>query len=286
MSAPAVEAPRELFPGYSVPSPSYVASPLRYTPLYRLLLILGVTLAVIVIVIATVSALFIKPAVLYSCPPECGRPPTGVPVQESPRFTAADGSFSVSYPSPGTNYTVTQDPDGISAVWTAGDGGTMELFGLAAAGRRPEQVLDDLIRQKQPDATVAYQLPNATVGFQLGFGEVLDVYPQTSSGSASAHASSSWWPSRTISRSSRPPSGHSANSAPTADRVCHRAPISNSRKISASTSTVSSGGAIRHASGRSRSVLAPSSVTVAPDGTVYVTNTFSKTVSVITPSNL
>jgi hypothetical protein len=182
VSAPAAVAPRELFPGYSVPSPSYAASPLGYTPLYRLLLILGVSLAVIVVVIATMSALFVKPAVLFSCPPECGRPPTGVPVQESPRFTAADGSFSVSYPSPGTNYTVTQDPDGVSAVWTAGDGGTMELFGLAAAGRTPGQVVDDLIRQKQPDATVAYQLPNATVGFQVGFGEVLDVYPQTSSG--------------------------------------------------------------------------------------------------------
>lgn len=182
MSAPVALASREVFPGYSVQSPTYTVSPLRYTPLYRLLLFLGVTLTVIVVVIAGSSALLIKPAVLYSCPPECGRPPTGVPVQESPRFTAADGSFSVSYPSPGTNYTVTMEDDGVSAVYTAGDGGTMELFGVAAAGRTPEQVVDDLIREKQPDATVAYQLPNATVGFQLGFGEVLDVYPQTSSG--------------------------------------------------------------------------------------------------------
>ncbi|MCV7225413.1 hypothetical protein [Mycolicibacterium komossense] len=182
MSAPAAAPPRELFPGYSVPSAAYSAVPLRHTSLYRLLLTVGASLTAIVVTIATISTLFIKPAALYSCPPECGRPPTGVPVQESPRFTAADGSFSVSYPSPGTNYTITKEDSGVSAVYTGGDGGTMELFGVAAAGRTPEQVLDDLIRQAQPDATVAYQLPNAMVGFQLGHGEVLDVYPQTSSG--------------------------------------------------------------------------------------------------------
>ena len=33
-------------------------------------------------------------------------------------------------------------------------------------------------QEKQPDATVAYVLPNTTVGYQLGFGEVLDIYPQ------------------------------------------------------------------------------------------------------------
>ncbi len=183
MTAPTIDAPtHELFPGYSMQSPTYSAAPLRYTPLYRLLLILGVTLGAIVIAVATVSTLTIKPAAVYLCPPECGRPPTGIPVQESPRFTAADDSFSVAYPSPGTNYTVTKEDDGVSAVWTGGDGGTLELFGVPAAGRTPAQVLDDLIRKAQPDATVAYQLPNAMVGFQLGHGEVLDVYPQTSSG--------------------------------------------------------------------------------------------------------
>jgi hypothetical protein len=182
MSAPAVSAPRELFPGYAVQSPTYSAAPLRYTRLYRLLLMLGVSLAVIVVTIATLSNLFVKQPAIYHCPPDCGRPPTGVPVSESPRFTAADGSFSVAYPAPGSNYTITTEDDGVSAEYTAGDGGAMEFFGEPAQGRTPQQVLDDLLRAKQPDATVAYQLPNAMVGFQLGHGEVLDVYPQTNSG--------------------------------------------------------------------------------------------------------
>ena len=40
------------------------------------------------------------------------------------------------------------------------------------------------LHEKQPDATVAYVLPNATVGYQLGYGAVLDVYPQGTSGVA------------------------------------------------------------------------------------------------------
>lgn len=32
-------------------------------------------------------------------PPGCGKPPTGTPVMALPRYTSADGAFSVSYPS-------------------------------------------------------------------------------------------------------------------------------------------------------------------------------------------
>jgi hypothetical protein len=182
MSAPASAPQRELFPGYGLPTPSYSAEPLRYTSLRRLLLVVLVGLSVIVGVLVTTSVLITEPMVRYTCPPDCGRPPTGEPVQASPRFTAPDGTFSVSYPSPGSAYKITMEDDGVSAEFTAGDGGTMELFGTPAAGRSAEQVVDDLVREKQPDATVAYVLPNATVGFQLGYGVVLDVYPNSADG--------------------------------------------------------------------------------------------------------
>lgn len=175
MSAPTVE--RELFPGYALPQRSFSATPLRYTPLRRLVPVLVVGLTVLVGVLVTASVLVTQPVERYACPPDCGRPPTGEPVSANPRFVAADGSFSVAYPSPGTAYDVTLEDDGVSAVFTAGDGGTMELFGVPAAGRTAEQVVDDLTKEKQPDATLAYVLPNATVGYQLGYGAVLDVYP-------------------------------------------------------------------------------------------------------------
>lgn len=178
MSAPATPPGPERFPGYSVLSGSYTAGGLQSTSLRRLLVVVGASLALLVGASTGAWALSVEPTTRYACPPDCGRPPTGTPVQANPRYVAADGGFSVSYPVAGAAYEITTHEDGVSAVYTGGDGGTMELFGVPANGRAAEQVIDDLLDEKQPDATVAYVLPNATVGYQLGYGEVLDVYPQ------------------------------------------------------------------------------------------------------------
>lgn len=178
MSAPTTAQPVELFPGYSVPSGSYTAGPQRFTSFPRMLIPLIATLVVLIGASTALWNVAGGPTVRYSCPPDCGRPPTGVPVQASPRYMAADGGFSVSYPAPGSAYDVSLEDDGVSATYTGGDGGVMELFAVPAGGRSAEEVIDDLLKEKQPDATVAYVLPNTTVGYQLGFGEVLDVYPQ------------------------------------------------------------------------------------------------------------
>ncbi len=180
MSAPS--APWELAPGYSMLSGSYTVSPLRHTSVRRLLVLLAVGLSVVVAATTVSSILSAAPAERYACPPDCGRPPTGVPVQANPRYSPADGSFSVAYPGTGSAYVITKDEDGVSATFTGGDGGAMELFSVTANGRRAEQIVDDLIREHEPGATVAYVLPNATVGYQLGYGAVLDAYPQGSTG--------------------------------------------------------------------------------------------------------
>jgi hypothetical protein len=143
-----------------------------------MLVTLVVSLTVLVGASTALWSVAAGPIVRYSCPPDCGRPPTGVPVQASPRFVSADGAFSVAYPAPGSAYDIKLEDDGVSATYTGGDGGVMELFSVPAQGRSAEEVMDDLLKDKQPDATVAYVLPNTTVGYQLGFGEVLDVYPQ------------------------------------------------------------------------------------------------------------
>jgi len=122
----------------------------------------------------------------YVCPPDCGRPPTGLPVAVNPRFTADDGSFSVSYPVPGAAYDVTIEPDGVTAEWTGGDGGMLRLFGVPAAGRDARQVATDLLADGFPDARVAYELPNATVGYQNGFGSVADFQPLAASNQSAA----------------------------------------------------------------------------------------------------
>lgn len=115
---------------------------------------------------------------VYVCPPDCGRPPTGLPVSTNPRFVSPDGAFEVSYPAPGAAYTVNSDANGVTAEWTAGDGGTLRLFGAPAAGRTVRQVVEQVIDDDFPDAVVDYELPNATVGFEPGYGVAADFLAQ------------------------------------------------------------------------------------------------------------
>ena len=122
-----------------------------------------------------------KPA-HYTCPPDCGRPPIGTPVIDLPRYTAPDGSFSVAYPPAGTAYQVAIGADGVSARWTAGDGGVLRLFSEPACGRTPRAIAIDLLAKKFPDAGMAYEIPNAMVGYQLGYGEAADRWPLTATG--------------------------------------------------------------------------------------------------------
>ncbi len=116
------------------------------------------------------------------CPPDCGRPPIGEPIESNPRFYAEDGAFSVQYPGEGTAYQATLHPDGVELDFTGGDTGTLELFGMPAEGRTPRQLAEDLIAEYYPDATTEYEIPNAMVGYEPGYGVVADDYPQDANG--------------------------------------------------------------------------------------------------------
>ena len=126
---------------------------------------------------AGVPTLTVKPPPRYNCPPECGSPPKGLPVSANPRFTAADGSFSVAYPTAGTAYDITIDGAGVTATFILGDGGRIRLTSQAANGRSAQQVAHAFVIARYPTATTAFELPNAMVGFEPGYGEVLDVFP-------------------------------------------------------------------------------------------------------------
>ena len=129
----------DYFPGYAVPRGTYRAPSVRHTSRKRVLLIWLSAIAVIALVLLGVTMMISKPPVRYACPPDCGRPPTGKPVEINPRFTAPDGSFSVSYPAEGAAYKITTKPNGITADLLAGDGGTMQLFSQPAAAGRPSR---------------------------------------------------------------------------------------------------------------------------------------------------
>jgi hypothetical protein len=177
MSAPTAP-PQEFFPGYAVPAGTYTATPLQKTSHLRLAATWGIAIAVVAAALVGLSAVVTKPSARFMCPPDCGSPPTGTPVATNPRFTASDGAFSVSYPASGTAYKVTQKPNGITAEFTAGDGGMLQLMSVPAGGRTPKQIADQLVKQTFPDTKTAYQIPNAMVGYQPGYGEAADCWPQ------------------------------------------------------------------------------------------------------------
>ncbi len=174
-----IAAQKDSFEGYAVPSGRYTAIRPR-GPRYLLTLGLWVlTLVGVMMALAIVEQRTPDVPTRYVCPPDCGRPPTGQPVATNPRFTAPDGSFSVSYPAPGAAYSVTTGADGVTARWTGGDGGTLRLFSVPANGRSAQAIAEELLDDAFPGADKAYELPNATVGYQLGYGEVADFHPMS-----------------------------------------------------------------------------------------------------------
>jgi hypothetical protein len=75
--------------------------------------------------------------------------------------------------------------DGCSIGWTI-SGFPYTFTGDAATGRSPQQLVEQLQRSRYPDGTLVYTIPQAQMGYQLGYGNIYDVTLRTSTG-ASAH---------------------------------------------------------------------------------------------------
>ena len=182
--ADVVEAAAAVLPGHGLAPGDYAVQPLSHTSFRRLsarwLLVIGV----VAVALGALSVFRSEPPTLYSCPPNCGRPPTGKPVAINPRFAAVDGAFSMSYPAEGAAYRVTRQRNGVTAELLIGDGGTLQLFSEPARGRDPREIAQTLVRNKFPDTKTAYVIPNTMVGYQPGYGEVVDYWPQGANASA------------------------------------------------------------------------------------------------------
>jgi len=166
------------YPGYALPAAGYVAPRLRGPRYSWLLSRWGVVVTAAAVALGA-AALALAPKIAhYMCPPDCGKPPSGTPVMALPRYDSPDGSFSVSYPGPGSAYNVATTKAGVTATYTGGDGGVLQLFSEPAKGRSAQEITRALVRRTYPDAKVAYEIPNAMVGYQPGYGEVVDDWPQ------------------------------------------------------------------------------------------------------------
>lgn len=166
------------YPGYALSAQTYLAPKLQ-RPRFRWLLGRWGTAVLTVTVVLGAVALVLTPKIAhYQCPPECGRPPSGAPVTGLPKFTAPDGTFSVSYPAPGSAYEITTFDNGVVAKFVGGDTGVMQLFSEPAKGRSARDVVTSIIKKRYPDAKVAYEIPNAMVGYEPGYGVLADDWPQ------------------------------------------------------------------------------------------------------------
>ena len=157
-----------MLPGYSMQSGAFEVTQPPKTSFRKVALVLGIAIVVVAGGLVGLSAVISKPAPKYVCPPDCGSPPMNRAVEINPRFTSADGAFSVSYPVEGAAYKVSKHDNGVTAVLKAGDGGTMRLFSEPAAGRTPKEIAIELVKQTFPDTKTAYEIPNTMVGYQPG----------------------------------------------------------------------------------------------------------------------
>ena len=171
-------APTITVPGHTYFAGSYEAPAPQNTSRRHLIVVWVLAIGIVAAGLVSLSGALQKPSARYVCPPDCGRPPIGEPVTANPRFTSADGAFSVSYPAEGAAYTVTTAADSVTADLVAGDGGTMRLFGQPARGRTPQQIATELVNGTFPDTKTAYEIPNAMVGYHPGYGLVADCWPQ------------------------------------------------------------------------------------------------------------
>jgi hypothetical protein len=172
-------------PGYSLHSGTYTVEAARKTSNRNLVVVWVACIGLVAAGLVALSGALEKPSARYVCPPDCGTPPMGQPVEINPRFTAADGSFSVSYPVEGAAYKVTKSTDSVEADLQVGDRGTMRLFSVPAAGRTPQEIANQLVRQTFPDTKTAYEIPNTMVGYQHGYGMAADCWPQGATASYS-----------------------------------------------------------------------------------------------------
>jgi hypothetical protein len=154
----------------------------RVTTHRWLLTTMAAGLGVVVAAGITASVMATPREPRYTCPPDCGRPPIGEPIDINPRFVAEDGEFSVQYPSPGSLYEPTLYEDWVALEYLGGDTGVLDLWGEPAGKRTARQVVEKMIADYYPDATLDYEIPNAMVGYEPGYGAVFDDYPQDTSG--------------------------------------------------------------------------------------------------------
>lgn len=180
-SAPPPPPPASVVMPYPVAPTTAVPRRLSH---HKMLYLLGAGLGVVGVLLAVVAI------IVRSGPGNCGltcyRPPTGPPLQTGHQYTSSQFGFTLTYydvPGAGSP-SVGNQPDSLTLDY--GKDGILQFEGVAASGQTPQQVVEAWVSNHLPDAQQAYVVPNAAVGYQIGYGAAYDVAPQSGSGSGAA----------------------------------------------------------------------------------------------------
>jgi hypothetical protein len=206
-------------PGFALPERAYRVPKEPYTSSGRLFVILGACLAAVVAVIVVVSLVTTKPTPKLHCPEDCQQPPTRPPtgkvgpgpnaptdVPNPPKGGSASGSaITPAGPADNKVQTLAAEPVESFQRWTRADyawsvahpegaklmqngvswsdfDGQVVLFSVPARSQSARDIAKQFADADMAGGQVVYELPNATLGYQAGYGEVDEVVRQTANG--------------------------------------------------------------------------------------------------------
>lgn len=184
---PPPSAPPPPPPPASVVMP-YAVAPTTAVPRrlghHKMLYLLGAGLGAVGVLLGAIAV------VLRPSPPNCGltcySPPTGPPLQTGHQYTSSQFGFSLTYYDVPHANAAAPASQADSITLDYGNDGLVQFKGVAANGQTPEQIVEAWVASHLPDPHQAYVIPNASVGYQIGWGAAYDVAPQSGSGNGKA----------------------------------------------------------------------------------------------------
>lgn len=146
----------------------------------------GIAVVIVAMIVWAVVASLQQPSTVTCKPPHCAAPPPRVTRLASPHiYTSSKYGFSLEYsteqidPSHVTDHSIAWD-----ATLNGGSEVSWSFTGGNANGRDAQQIVEKIQGDNFSDATLAYRIPGADIGYTPGFGNVYDVSVAPGGGSA------------------------------------------------------------------------------------------------------
>lgn len=136
----------------------------------------GIGLLVLSLLFNFISQL-LQPGTVSCGPPQCTLPPPKHgPLTATNHYTSSQYGFSLDY---STNNIQPSQTTASSIAWDGqlSDGSEISwsLTGMPANGRSAQEIVNSTQSAHFPDAQQAYTVPDASLGYMLGYGNVYDV---------------------------------------------------------------------------------------------------------------